>query len=185
LGSFKKVVGQRIEKYRIKAGFKSQQALAEKLQTDRSRVSEWERGIHEPKGKYRSALVKLLGVKDQDIFGIHSDAETDKALQNLPPLDHKMLATEVFNHMKDDWQLLKNEAPTFTVPKGYSLVTNQFLRVLNEKIAEQEKIAATAKLTDEEKRFIVALRAMNKRERRTVDQLLDRIISSEGKSKVE
>lgn len=78
----KEIYGERIESLRRRQGF-TQQSLADAMGVDRARVSDWERGVHEPKGDLRQKLLGLLGAKEEDIFGIqgaswgHSENRTE------------------------------------------------------------------------------------------------------------
>lgn len=72
--TFKELFGERIQSFRIKAGFPSQQALAEAMGIDRARVSDWERGKHEPKGELRITLLRLIKASENEIFGTEPGA---------------------------------------------------------------------------------------------------------------
>jgi DNA-binding transcriptional regulator YiaG len=70
LGSYKKLVGDRIKAARIKAGFANQEALAVRLNVDRTRVSRWESGENLPKGKLATQLLKAVRASQEEIFAV-------------------------------------------------------------------------------------------------------------------
>lgn len=66
-----------IAKYRKKAGM-SQTKLAEHLQTSRSNVSTWERGVNPPDIETLFKICKLFNVKVADMFGCDSIDTNDQ-----------------------------------------------------------------------------------------------------------
>lgn len=70
------------------AGFSSQTELAQAMGVDRARVSDWETGKVEPKGKNRSKLLHLLNATEEEIFGVETSRATRpdrvRALEKVP-----------------------------------------------------------------------------------------------------
>lgn len=76
--NWKKKIGQKIRKRRIEKGFSSQGKLAEKLEIDTARVSDWERGEHIP-AKHKAKLFKILEIDD-----LYLREEEEKPAPTLP-----------------------------------------------------------------------------------------------------
>lgn len=107
--TFKELIGQRIQEYRIRAGYQSQQALADAIGIDRSRVSEWERGVHEPKGELRARLLERLRATENEIFGIPGPPDprpqTKKKLAELTIEEFTKLVTAIFQSQLSEHEM--------------------------------------------------------------------------------
>lgn len=68
-------------------GFRNQQALADAIGTDRARVSDWERGAHEPKGELRITLLRILKTSEAQIFGMDVIPPRPKSVSDMSPDD--------------------------------------------------------------------------------------------------
>jgi len=74
LGSYKKAVGQKIQKRRLELGFNTQEEFANAMDLDQSRISRWERGESLPQIRYRPQLYKVLKT-DESLFEIDNNKE--------------------------------------------------------------------------------------------------------------
>jgi len=76
LKTYKELAGERIKEKREAAGYLTQNDLAVALskelgfEIDRARVSDWETGKREPKGRKRKALLKVINATEPEIFGL-------------------------------------------------------------------------------------------------------------------
>lgn len=88
LETLKKLAGKRIRQWRRQAGY-SQESLAKAMGTDKSRVSRWETGQHEPKGDYRATLLRLIKASEDEIFGLPKPPPLPKTVADMPVSEFK------------------------------------------------------------------------------------------------
>lgn len=96
--SYKKLIGNKIKKRRIELNILTQEMLAELVEVDQARVSNWETGKNLPDPKYKLKLSKVLKVDPEVFFDTInlSDSRSialDSILLKLPRLNHEQLLT--------------------------------------------------------------------------------------------
>lgn len=87
MDSYKKLIGQRIAKRRIEMGFTTQSQLAEALDIDTSRVSNYETGKNSPKGKLLKKVLKVLGMKESDLLSLAEEKNPQPKITEMDPRD--------------------------------------------------------------------------------------------------
>lgn len=165
--TFKKLVGERIKTARKKAKL-SQNELAEKVDVERTRVSEWERGIHEPKGPKRERLLEVLGVKEDVIFAASDasmTAETSLAA-NLAPL-----APQIYKPPNDAILVSKDL---------FELLNSGFLK-LNQQLAAMTDLLKEYQRTQDNQALIDAVERAGREQKRMVEKILGIVVPKRSK----
>ena len=63
-------IGNRIRKYRKESGL-TQEQLAERINVNKSRISNWEQGINRPDADILGAICRALNVSPSDLLDVH------------------------------------------------------------------------------------------------------------------
>lgn len=77
------ITGEEIRTLRKKAGFKSQNALAERVGVSRSAVKDWESGKYFPEGENLKKLALALGVSADYLIGIQDLTANNNVIDRL------------------------------------------------------------------------------------------------------
>jgi len=83
--------GRRIRDRRKQLG-KSQEELAEMIQTDQTQISRYENGKNDPTGEVLTTLARALNTSSDYLLGLTDDPTPRMSESDLSPMERKLVA---------------------------------------------------------------------------------------------
>lgn len=151
----------------------TQAQLAEKSELSVKMIQKLEQGKTNPSTKTIGVVAKGLRVSVSELFV--SEKELQKSLEKPQTTnDPSKLASAIALELS---KLAPKSVENFSVPKGYKLVTQKFWdEMKKENMKLEEMLSKSIELDSDERRFVLGRRAMDKKQRASIDEMVERAI---------